>query len=80
MQSNVVNSSAHLRQLYWLSIVMNFFICPLVGIVVIICSQWAIAGVLIYTLLSFMWMALAEYKRYQIMARALDVYLKRGTN
>ena len=72
MRSNVVKSLDRLHRLSWQSMWMNFLICPLVGIVVLICSQSHVAAVLTYTLLSVMWITLAEYRLLKLTEAALD--------
>jgi carbamoyltransferase len=52
--------------------VHELFDMPLVGIVVLICSQSQLAAVLTYTLLCVMWMVLAEYRLLRLTAQALE--------
>jgi hypothetical protein len=72
MRSNAAKSLDRLRQLSWQNKWMQFLVCPLVGITVLICSQSELVSVLTYTLLSVMWTTLVEYRLLRLTAQALE--------
>ena len=78
MKSNVDKSLDPLLQLFWRSMFTITLICPGVGLIVGICKQSLVAGILAYFLLLFMWTALVVYKLCQLTDPEYDDYLNIG--
>jgi hypothetical protein len=72
MQSNVDKNSDPSLQWFLKKWLISILISALGGTIVVICSQWLVAGVLTCTLLYAMLMVPVEYRLYLKMAQAYE--------